>query len=109
MPRNLSLHIVHTSIAYLYGTCVANFVEGMGVWKGFPNDSQELLAYVGPYVFAEGWVEPCNFSIPNFISCGVVPGIWIKFKFVIVITSIQSSLVWWNCCDENFFICRDLR
>ena len=80
----------------------------MGVWEGFPNDGQELLAYVGLYIFAERWVEPCNFSIPNFFPCWVVPGIWVKFKFVIIITSLQSSLVRWNGCVKNFFICRDL-
>ena len=69
MPRNLSLHIVHTSITNFNGICVANFVEGMGVWKGFSNDSQELFTYVGLYIFAERWIEPCDFSIPNFLPC----------------------------------------
>ena len=83
-------------------------MEGVGVWKGFPNDGQELLAYVGLYIFTKRRVEPCNFPIPDFSPCGVVLGIWVKFKFIIVFTSLQSSLVRWNGCDKNFFSCRDL-
>ena len=40
----------------------------MGVWEGFPNDGQELLAYVGLYIFTERRVEPCNFSIVELRS-----------------------------------------
>ena len=74
----------------------------MGVWKGFPNNPQELLAYVGLYIFAKGWIEPCNFSIPNFLPCWFVPGIWVKLKIVIVITSIQIrilNLCWQQCTN----------
>ena len=79
MPRDLSLHVVHTSIANFNCICVANFLEGMGVWKGLPNDPQELLAYVGFHIFAEGWIEPCNFSIPNFLPCWFVPSTCLRY------------------------------
>ena len=54
-------------------------------------------------------VKPCNFSIPIFCPWGFVSGIGVKFKFVAVTTSLQSSLVGWNGCGKNFLIGRDFR
>ena len=108
MPRDLSLHVIHASITYLDGVCVANFVKRVGSWEGLPDDCQELFTYVGLYIFAVGRVEPCNFPIPIPISGGVVPCIGVIFQLIRVSTSLQSSLIWWNGCGENFLISRYL-
>ena len=104
MSRDFSLHVVHASIAYLDGVCVANFVKRMSSWEGLSYDGQELFSYVGLYILAKGWVKPGYFPISVLGSGGGIPGIGIKFKFVIILTSLQSSLVGWNGCHENFFI-----
>ena len=109
VPGDFSLHVVHASVTEFDGVCVANFVKSVGPWEGLLNDCQELFTNVCFYIFTEGWVEPSHFPIPNLCSWGSVPGIVVKFKFVAVTTSLQSSLVWWNGCGENFFIGRDFR
>ena len=109
MPGDFSLHVIHASVTEFDGVCVANFVKSVGPWEGLLNNCQELFTNVCFYIFTEGWVEPSHFPIPNLYSWGFVPGIGVKFKFVAVTTSLQSSLVWWNGCGKNFFICRDLR
>ena len=80
----------------------------MGSWEGLFDNCQKLFSNVGLYIFAEGGVEPCDFPISILLFGGGVPGIGVKFKFVFVLTSLQSSLVWWNGCGENFLIGRDL-
>ena len=107
MPGDLSLHVVHASITYLDGVCVANFVKRVSSWEGLFNDGQKLFSYVGLDILAEGWVKPCNFSIPIFWSGGLVSGIGVKLKFVVILTSLQSSLVRWNGCGKHFFIGRN--
>ena len=109
MSRDFSLHVVHASVTEFDGVSIANFVKRMGLWEGLLDDSQELFTNVSFHIFTEGWVEPCYFPIPIFCSWGFVSGIGIKFKFVAVTTSLQSSLVWWNGCGKNFFIGRDFR
>ena len=79
----------------------------MSSWKGLFDDGQKLFSYVGLDILAEGGVKPCNFSIPIFGSSGLVSGIGIKLKLVVVLTSLQSSLVRWNGCGKHFFISRD--
>ena len=79
MSRDFSLHVVHASITYLDGVGVANFVKSVGLWEGLFNDGQELFANITLNIFAEGWVEPYDFSIPIFWSWGCIPGIWVKF------------------------------
>ena len=63
MSGDLSLHVVHASIAYFDGVSVANFVKRVSWWKGLPQYCQELFSYIGFYIFAEGWVEPGNLSV----------------------------------------------
>ncbi len=109
MSGYLSLHIIHASVTNFDGICVANFVKRMCCWKGLSYDGQEPFSYVGLYILAKGWVKPGYFPISILGSGGSIPGIGIKFKFVIILTSLQSSLIRWNGCGKNFFICRDLR
>ena len=109
MPGDFSLHVVHASVTQFDGVGIANFVKSVGLWEGLLNDCQELFTNVCFHIFTEGWVEPSHFPISNLCSWGSVPGIGIKFKFVAVTTSLQSSLVWWNGCGKNFFIGRDFR
>ena len=109
MPGDFSLHVVHASVTQFDGVGIANFVKSVGLWEGLLNYGQELFSNVCFYIFAERWVEPSDFPISIFCSWGFVPGIGVKFKFVAVTTSLQSSLVRWNGCGKNFFICRDLR
>ena len=79
MSGDLSLHIIHASVTNFDGVCVANFLKSVGLWEGLLNDSQELFANIGFYIFAKGWVKPCNFSISNSWSGGCIPGIGVKF------------------------------
>ena len=79
MSGDLSLHVVHASITYLDGICVANFVKRVGSWEGLPDNCQELFTYVGLYIFAVGWIKPSNFPIPSLVSGGIVPCIGVKF------------------------------
>ena len=109
VPGDFSLHVIHASVTKFDGVGIANFVKSVGLWEGLLNDCQELFTNVCFHIFTEGWVEPSHFPIPIFFSWGSVPGIGIKFKFVAVTTSLQSSLVWWNGCGKNFFIGRDFR
>ena len=76
----------------------------MGSREGLLDDGQKLFTYIGLDILTEGWVKPCHFSIPILCSGGGIPGIGIKFQFMSVLTSLQSSLVGWNGCHENFFI-----
>ena len=75
MSGDLSLHIVHASITYFDGICVANFIERMSSWEGLPDDGQELFTYIGLDILTEWWVKPCHFSIPILCSGGGIPGI----------------------------------
>ena len=56
MSGDLPLHIVHTSITYFDGVCVADFIKRMGSWKGLSDDGQELFTYIGLDILTEGWV-----------------------------------------------------
>ena len=78
MSGDLSLHIVHTPVTYFDGVGVTNFVKRMSSWEGLSNDCQELFSYVGLNIFTKWRVEPCDFSISNFLSCGFIPGIGVK-------------------------------
>ena len=109
MSRDFPLDVVHTSVANLDGVFVANFVEGMCRWKSLFDDGQKLLSYVGPNIVTPGWVKPCHFPIPSSFFGGLVSGIGVISKPMWVFTCLQSSLIRWNCCVENFFIGRDLR
>ena len=109
MPGDFSLHIVHCSVTEFDGIEIAIFVKRVGFWECLLNDCQELFANICFYIFAVRGVKPCNFSIPIFCPWGFVSGIGVKFKFVAVTTSLQSSLVGWNGCGENFLISRDFR
>ena len=109
VSRDFPLDVVHTSIANLDGVFVANFVEGMCRWKSLFDDGQKLFSYVGPNIVTPGWVKPCHFPIPSSFFGGLVSGIGVKGKPMWVLTCLQSSLVGWNGCVENFFIGRDLR
>ena len=109
MSGDLSLHVVHASVANFDGVFVANFVKRVSWWEGLPQYCQELFSYICFYIFAEGWVKPGDLSISSSVFGGFIPGIGVKFKFVAVTTSHQSSLVWWNGCGKNFFIGRDFR
>ena len=109
VPGDFSLHVVHASITEFDGVGIANFVKSVGLWEGLLDDCQELFTNVCFDIFTEGWVEPSHFPIPILCPWGSVPGIGVKFKFVAVTTSHQSSLVWWNGCGKNFFIGRDFR
>ena len=100
MPGDFSLHVIHASVTEFDGVSIANFVKRMGLWEGLLDDSQELFTNISFDIFTEGWVEPCYFSISIFCTWGFAPGIGIKFKFVAVTTSLQSSLVWWNGCGK---------
>ena len=108
VPGDFSLHVVHASVTEFDGVVIANFVKSVGLWEGLLNYCQKLFTYISFHIFTEGWVEPSHFPIPIFWSWGSVSGIGVKFEFVAVTTSLQSSLVRWNGCGKNLFICRDL-
>ena len=78
MSRDLSLHVIHASVTYFDGICIAYFVKRVGARKGLLNDGQELFANVGFYIIAPGWVKPGDFSISILFAGGFVPGIWVK-------------------------------
>ena len=82
MSGDLSLHVVHASIAYFDGVSVANFVKRVSWRKGLPQNCQEFLSYIGFNIFAEGWVKPGNLSVSSSVFGGLIPGIGVKFKFV---------------------------
>ena len=109
VPRDFPLDVVHTSVADLDGVLVAYLVEGMCGWKCLFYYSQKLFSYVGPNIVTPGWVKPSHFPIPSSFFGGSVSGIGVKSKLMRVLTCLQSSLVGWDSCGENFFIGRDLR
>ena len=109
VPRDFPLDVVHTSVANLDGVLVAYLVEGMCGWKCLFYYSQKLFSYVGPNIVTPGWVKPSHFPIPSSFFGGSVSGIGVKSKLMRVLTCLQSSLVGWDSCGENFFIGRDLR
>ena len=79
MHGDLPLHVVHASVTYFDGICIAYFVKRVGARKGLLNDGQELFANVGFYIIAPGWVKPGDFSISILFAGGFVPGIGVKF------------------------------
>ena len=109
MLGDFSLHVWHASVTQFDGIEIANFVKSVGLWEGLLNNSQKLFTNICLDIFTKGWVEPSYFSIPSFFSWGFISGIGVKFEFVAVTTSLQSSLVGWNGCGENFIIGRDFR
>ena len=88
MPGDLSLHIIHASIANFDGVSVANFVKRISCWKGLPQYCQELFSYIGFYILAEGGVKPGDLSVFSSVSGGFIPGIWVKFKCVGITTCL---------------------
>ena len=68
MSGYFSLHVVHASITKFDVVGVANFMKSVGLWEGLLNDSQELFSNISFYIFTEGWVKPCDFSVPKSIE-----------------------------------------
>ena len=71
MSGDLSLHIIHASVAYLDVVCVADFLKRMSFWEGLSYDSQELFSYVGLYILTEGGLNQVTFLFLFLVLVGV--------------------------------------
>ena len=96
MPGDLSLHVVHASITYLDGVCVANFVKRVSCWKGLPQNCQELFSYIGFYILAEGGVKPGDLSVFSSVSGGFIPGIGVIDLNFSLRVSTRGDISWCN-------------